>query len=597
LHGKLDLANAKGLKKSEIQQLERLLTKRIPKDRVLTTDLADSVAEISYETGHPISVVINRRGHIVNVTVGPPASVNMPELRGVRVGPGRLCGHRIVHTHLPNSQTVRVAKKKDKDKFDSTEDSDHKDVLESKIFSKESLQCLARNRLDLLAQIDVDPAGKFSRMHGEQGKMADAVHIVHLLPGRDSEGRLWKVLDAQTTRGAQEDDFDELIASLEDEFRTQAPGLQMAEGEERAVLVALIGAHNDSHQVEDDLDELAQLARTAGATICGRLTQARPMPHPKHFLGSGKAQEVALMAQELGANLVIIDQELSPAQQRNLEDMVGVKVLDRTELILDIFSQRAQTKEGKLQVELAQLKYLLPRLVGKGQQLSRLGGGIGTRGPGETKLEVDRRIIRARLNHLEKETERIRSYRDTQRRQRISQNMPVVALVGYTNSGKSTLLNALTKSDVFVEDKLFATLDPTTRKTVLPDGSNVLISDTVGFIKKLPTSLVAAFRATLEEVSNADVLLHVVDSSHPNVLEQIVSVFDVLAELAAVDKPIITVLNKADKVRPEDLAWLAAQVPTPIVTSATNRIGFGSLLIQVQELISEVRPDRKRSSA
>lgn len=596
MHGKLDLANAKGLKKSEIQQLERLLTKRIPKDRVLTTDLADSVAEISHETGYPISVVINRRGQIVNVTVGPPGSVNMPELRGVRVGPGRLCGHRIVHTHLPNNQTLRLSKKRDKDKTDATEDGDN-GIPESKIFSKESLQCLARNRLDLLAQIDVDPSGQFSRSRGEQAKMADAVHIAHLLPGRDSEGRLWKVLDPQTTRGAQNDDFDELIASLEEEFRTQAPGLQMADGEERAILVALIGAHNDSWQVEDDLDELAQLARTAGATICGRLTQARPMPHPKHFLGSGKAQEVALMAQELGANLVIIDQELSPAQQRNLEDMVGVKVLDRTELILDIFSQRAQTKEGKLQVELAQLKYLLPRLVGKGQILSRLGGGIGTRGPGETKLEVDRRIIRARINQLEKETERIRSYRDTQRRQRIAQNMPVVALVGYTNSGKSTLLNALTKSDVFVEDKLFATLDPTTRKTVLPDGSTVLISDTVGFIKKLPTSLVAAFRATLEEVSNADVLLHVVDSSHPNVLEQIVSVFDVLAELAAVDKPIITVLNKADKVRPEDLAWLAAQVPTPIVTSATNRIGFGSLLNQVQELISEVRPDRQRSSA
>lgn len=363
------------------------------------------------------------------------------------------------------------------------------------------------------------------------------------------------------------------------------------------MLVGLISESTDSWQVEDDLDELAQLARAAGATICGRITQARQMPHPKHFLGSGKVQEVALMAQELGANLVVIDQELSPAQQRNLEDMVGVKVLDRTELILDIFSQRARTKEGKLQVELAQLKYLYPRLVGKGQVLSRLGGGIGTRGPGETKLEVDRRRIRSRINALEKETERIRSYRDTQRRQRMAQNLPVVALVGYTNSGKSTLLNALTKSDVFVEDKLFATLDPTTRKTILPDGSTVLISDTVGFIKKLPTSLVAAFRATLEEVSEADVLLHVVDSSHPNVLDQIVSVFDVLSELSVVDKPIITVLNKADKVRPEDLAWLAAQVPSPIITSATNRIGFGSLLTQVQELLSEVRPDRQRSSA
>ncbi len=593
MHGKLDLANAKGLKKSEIQQLERLLTKRIPKDKILTLDLADTVAEISHEIGHPVSVVINRRGQVVNVTVGAAGQVNTPELRGVRVGPGRLCGHRIVQTQL-NSDTVKLAKKKAsiKDGDDTTSNG-----TQVEVFSKESLQCLARNRLDLLAQIEVDPQGPFSRAHGEQTKMADVVYIAHLLPGRDSEGRLWKVLPPQTARGAQEDDFEELISSLEDEFRTQAPGLPVAEGEERAVLVDLISASADSWQVEDDLDELAQLARAAGATICGRITQARPMPHPKHFLGSGKVQEVALMAQELGANLVIIDQELSPAQQRNLEDMVGVKVLDRTELILDIFSQRARTKEGKLQVELAQLKYLYPRLIGKGQVLSRLGGGIGTRGPGETKLEVDRRRIRSRINALEKETERIRSYRDTQRRQRVAQNLPVVALVGYTNSGKSTLLNALTKSDVFVEDKLFATLDPTTRKTVLPDGSTFLISDTVGFIKKLPTSLVAAFRATLEEVSEADVLLHVVDSSHPNVLDQIVSVFDVLSELSAVDKPIITVLNKADKVRPEDLAWLAAQVPSPIITSATNRIGFGSLLTQVQELLSEVRPDRQRSSA
>ncbi|HMP54448.1 MAG TPA: GTPase HflX, partial [Candidatus Melainabacteria bacterium] len=316
-----------------------------------------------------------------------------------------------------------------------------------------------------------------------------------------------------------------------------------------------------------------------------------------HFLGSGKVQEVALLVQEMGANLVVVDSELTPNQQKRMEEMIGVKVLDRTELILDIFAQRARTKEGKLQVELAQLKYLYPRLVGKGEVLSRLGGGIGTRGPGETKLEIDRRRIRSRINQLEKETERIRNYRDTQRRQRNTQNVPTVALTGYTNSGKSTLLNALTKSDVFVENKLFATLDPTTRRTTLPDHSPVLISDTVGFIKKLPTSLIASFRATLEEVAVADVLVHVVDASHPNVLEHIVSVFDVLSELGAVDKPIITVLNKADQVRREDLEWLMPQVPNPVITSATSRIGLGSLLSKIQTVIQDVRPDRQRSSA
>jgi GTP-binding protein HflX len=427
--------------------------------------------------------------------------------------------------------------------------------------------------------------------------MADQIHIAHLLPSRDSEGKLWKVLPAETARKTQEDDFEELITALEDEFRKQAPGLPVAEGEERAILVGLITDGANSWQVEDELDELAQLARTAGATVCDRLTQARPQPDPRFFLGSGKSQELALMVQELGANLVIVDQELTANQQRMLEEVVGVKVIDRTELILDIFAQRAQTREGKLQVELAQLKYFYPRLVGKGMSLSRLGGGIGTRGPGETKLEIDRRRIRERIDFLEDQTVRIRSHRETQRRRRNDDNLPVVALTGYTNSGKSTLLNALTKSDALVEDKLFATLDPTTRRTTLPDHSPVLLTDTVGFIKKLPTSLVAAFRATLEEVAVADVLVHVVDASHPNVLENIASVYDVLSELGAVDKPLITVLNKADIVRKEDLAWLVAQVPNPVIISAAKRLGLGSLLTIIQDVLQEVCPQRQKYSA
>jgi GTPase len=427
--------------------------------------------------------------------------------------------------------------------------------------------------------------------------MADVIHIAHLLPGRDSEGRIWKVLEPETARKAEKENFEALISALEDEFRKVAPGLPVAEGEERAVLVGLITDGENSWQVEDDLDELAQLARTAGATICERLTQTRPQPDPRYFLGSGKVQELALIVQEMGANLVIVDQELTANQQRTLEEVVGVKVIDRTELILDIFAQRAQTREGKLQVELAQLKYLLPRLIGKGLTLSRLGGGIGTRGPGETKLEIDRRRIRERINSLEKETERIRSHRDTQRRRRNDDNLPVVALTGYTNSGKSTLLNAMTKSSVNVEDKLFATLDPTTRRTTLPDHSPVLLTDTVGFIKKLPTSLVAAFRATLEEVAVADVLIHVVDASHPNVSEHIASVYDVLSELGAVDKPLITVLNKADIVRKEDLTYLLAQVPNPVIVSATKRAGLGSLLTTIQDVLQEVCPTRQKFSA
>lgn len=579
MHGKLDLAKSKGLKKSEIRKLERLLQQRIPADNIVTLELAESLADFSHTTGYPLSIVVDRNGQVVNVTVGPPADVQTPELRGVRVGPGRLCGQRIIHTHLKGRNG------------NAGPDGSGSGP------SKQDMQCLARNRLDLLALIEVNPDGTFSRSRGEQIRLADVVHISHLLPGRDSDGNLWKKLPPLTIRRAQEESFNELIQALEDEFRRLAPKLQVAAGEERAVLVGLIGQDSDAWQVEDDLDELSMLTRTAGAAVCGRLTQARPQPDPRYFLGSGKVQELALLVQELGANLVIIDQELTANQQHNLEEVVGVKVVDRTELILDVFAQRAQTKEGKLQVELAQLKYLYPRLVGKGLCLSRLGGGIATRGPGETKLEVDRRRNRDRITFLERETLRIRSYRDTQRRRRTFENLPVVALTGYTNSGKSTLLNSLTKSEVLVEDKLFATLDPATRRTILPDQSTVLITDTVGFIKKLPTSLIAAFGATLEEVIVADVLMHVVDASHPNVLEQIASVYDVLSELSAADKPMITVLNKTDRMRQEDLNWLAGQVPNPVMVSALKRVGMGRLLARVQDVLKEVCPQRQQFSA
>lgn len=570
MHGKLDLSRAKGLKKSELKKLQRLLQERIPEGSVLTLDLAESMAEFTHETGEVLSTTINRRGQVVNITVGKPNEVETPELRGLRSGPGRLCGQRIIYTSLSNGHEGP---------------------------SKESLQCLAKHRLDALAQIKVDAQGEFSRKKGEHGLHADQVYIAHLLPSRGGDGKLWKVLEPQTVRRAQELEFDKMILALEDEFRRVAPNLPIAEGEERAILVGLILDGQDSWQVEDDLDELAQLAKTAGATVCARLTQARLQPDPRVFMGSGKVQELALLVQEYGANLVIIDHELNHNQQRNLEDAVAVKVIDRTELILDIFAQRANTREGKLQVELAQLKYLYPRLMGKGLTLSRLGGGIATRGPGETKLEIDRRRIRDRINLLERETARIRSYRDTQRRKRITEKLPVVALTGYTNSGKSTLLNSLTKSGAIVEDKLFATLDPATRRTVLPDNSPVLITDTVGFIQKLPTSLIAAFGATLEEVVVADVLLHVVDASHPNVMEQISSVHDVLHELNAVDKPMITVLNKADKARVEDLAWLASQLPNAVVVSARDRTGLGRLMEKIQDLLSEILPERRKSTA
>lgn len=341
-------------------------------------------------------------------------------------------------------------------------------------------------------------------------------------------------------------------------------------------------------EAEDSLDELGQLAAAAGAEVVGRIVQKRSRPDPATYIGEGKARELAALVMVYHADLVIFDDELTPAQQRSLEDVIGVKVIDRTWLILDIFASRAASKEGKIQVELAQLSYLLPRLVGRGTALSRLGGGIGTRGPGETKLETDRRRIRRRIGMLRGELEEIARRRGLQRSRRKEAGVPVVSLVGYTNAGKSTLFNALTESQVLVEDKLFATLDPTIRRCRLPGGRAVLLADTVGFIRKLPHELVAAFRATLEEVAQADVICHVVDGSHPGKDEQCAAVSSVLADLGLQDKPLLTVVNKIDLVA-EDLARerLRVEHPGAIFVSATRRWGLADLLRRIEEIVPE----------
>ena len=328
------------------------------------------------------------------------------------------------------------------------------------------------------------------------------------------------------------------------------------------------------------------------------MVQRLRTPDRATYLGKGRANELARLHQELGFDLVILDDELSPSQQRNLEDIVEARVIDRTALILDIFAQHAHTREGQLQVELAQLEYRLPRLVGRGRDLSRLGGGsrgsggggvggaIGVRGPGETKLEIDRRRIRARIAELRRELETVRQQRGLQRRQRTAQRIPVVAIVGYTNAGKSTLFNALTAAGVLVENKLFATLDPTTRKVTLPTHQEVLMTDTVGFIQKLPTSLVAAFRGTLEEVVEADMLLEVVDATHENAIEQSETVNDVLAELGAVDKPRVTALNKIDLL-PDPSIVDPRLFPNAVPVSALTGQGVSQLLTRVGDVLAE----------
>ncbi len=354
-------------------------------------------------------------------------------------------------------------------------------------------------------------------------------------------------------------------------------------GPERAVLVGLrVGADEN-----DTLQELARLAETAGATVGDVIVQHRPRPDPATCVGAGKVEEVRARAQACGADLVIFDHELSPAQQRNLERALEIKVLDRTALVLDIFAQRAHTREGRLQVELAQMTYLLPRLTGRGVLLSRLGGGIGTRGPGETKLEVDRRRIRTRITALRHEIAELSRHRRQQRQSRKDAALPVVALVGYTNAGKSTLLNTLTHSNVVTADKLFATLDPTTRRVILPSRRPIVLVDTVGFIQKLPHDLVAAFRATLEEVTEADLLVHVIDASHPRWTEQRAAVEQVLRDLGADGTLRVTALNKVDRLSPEALRDVMAEEPDGVPISALRGPGLLNLL----RVISRTLPD------
>ena len=379
---------------------------------------------------------------------------------------------------------------------------------------------------------------------------------------------------------------------------------KVEDGKEKAVLVGVQLPRADV-ELSVSLDELEQLAAGAEVSVVGRVTQKLDEPHPKHYLGKGKLEDLKALCAESGATIVIFDDELRPNVQKELERELELRVIDRTLLILDIFARRAHTHEGRVQVELAQYKYLLPRLVGKGTELSRLGGGIGTRGPGESKLEFDRRRMRERISKLEKEIETIRLQRQVHRGSRRRASLPLIALIGYTNVGKSMLLNQLTGSDVGVANQLFATLDPTTRKLALPSGQEVLVSDTVGFIAKLPTTLVAAFRATLEELSDADLLLHVVDITDLQVDYATRVVHKLVSDLGLQEKPVLTVLNKADRLPPgaavaedgvDPLKGMAPEamglepVPDTVLVSASRGWGMESLKLKIEEMLNASTP-------
>lgn len=487
---------------------------------------------------------MNRRGQIVSVIAGESEKVRLPEIKK-RESMTRLCGFRVVHTHPKGGG-----------------------------LSKADLTALARLRLDLMVAVETEG--------GRPGK----VHLAHLKV--KGEGIPWAIREPLSLSQLEEENCEELIQSVEDELSTEV-GYEAGKGKERAVLVGVELAEAKG-STEESLKELAELVDTAGGETATVAVQRREKPDSKYYVGQGKVEELALLCQEEQAQTAIFDAELSPSQQSHLEEALGVKVVDRTALILDIFAQRARTKEGKLQVELAQLNYMLPRLLGEGKLMSRLGGGIGTRGPGETKLEVDRRRIREKIAFLEKQVEEVRAHREALRKSRKKQELTTAALVGYTNAGKSTLLNALTGAGVLAEDKLFATLDPTIKRFILPSGEPLLVTDTVGFIQKLPHHLVKAFKATLEEVTEADFLVHVVDLSNPYMEEQIRTVHQILSELNALEKPTLTVFNKTDRVPGLAKGYLESlerKHPHAAFISALKKEGFKELLSKIQDLMSK----------
>ncbi|WP_236095924.1 GTPase HflX [Aphanocapsa montana] len=458
---------------------------------------------------------------------------------------------------------------------------------------KESdLAAMALQRLDVMALVTLSGSG-FERRGGGATGYVGQVYLAHLTAQPDAP---WTVSVAQSLDWLAEQDFLALVDEIEAAFAKLAMRLPHADtaGGDRVLAVSLVSQDSSDPQAQRILAEVQRLVESAGGTVLEAVQQKRSHPHPQTVIGAGKVREVALKVQTLGANLVVFDRDLSPVQIRNLEAQLGVRVVDRTEVILDIFAQRAQTRAGKLQVELAQLEYLLPRLTGRGQAMSRLGGGIGTRGPGETQLETERRTIQRRLNRLQKEVDHLQAHRSRLRQKRQNQGVPSIAVVGYTNAGKSTLLNVLTNAEVYTADQLFATLDPTTRRLNLTadqadqDLHSLVLVDTVGFIHELPPSLLDAFRATLEEVTEADGLLHVVDLSHPAWREHIESVEQILAEMPTVPGPALLVFNKIDQVDSSSLELAKRLFPQAVFIAAQERLGLSTLRQRLVQLVTYV---------
>lgn len=545
-----------GLKPSQLKQLQRLYHQRLPGDCVTTAEFAQRLAAISTEINQPVCAYINRRGQVMRVGVGTVSQTQIPLLELPRYGAERLSGIRCIATQL---------------KLDAP--------------SEATLTSMALQRLDALVILTLSGSG-FERRGGGATGYVKLAYLAHLVPHPEAT---WTVSPPLSLDLITQQDFLSLVEGLEEEFRREYIAQQVSPDQDRVLLVGLMTSAMTMQRFHDGITEVARLVETAGGEVLQVLRQKRTSPHPQTVVGQGKVEEIALMAQTIGANLVVFDRDLSPAQVRNLETQVGVRVVDRTEVILDIFAQRAQSRAGKLQVELAQLEYMLPRLTGRGRAMSRLGGGIGTRGPGETKLETERRAIQRRIARLQQEVTQLQAHRSRLRQQRQHQEVPSIAIVGYTNAGKSTLLNTLTNAEVYTADQLFATLDPTTRRLILTDTYteaplSIVLTDTVGFIHDLPPSLMDAFRATLEEVTEADALLHVVDLSHPAWQSQIRSVMTILSEMPITPGPALLVFNKIDQVESETLAFAKDEYPQAVFISAIDRFGLEMLRQRLAQL-------------
>ncbi|MBW2731060.1 MAG: GTPase HflX [Deltaproteobacteria bacterium] len=530
--------NSQGLKASVLRLAERIYRRRVRPHRVLSAELATSLCQFSKETGRQIGVLIGRRGTPEHVFVGDANRLWLPDVGRLRAGRGRLRGLRLVHTHLRNEP-----------------------------LSNDDLTDLALLRLDLVVAVTSNSDGH-----------PQLAHCAHLLP--EDAVTPWRVLEAVPVHELDIDPL-KLVQSLEEEFARASQARVAADGQHQAVLVH-ISARGSSRSPEACVAELRELCRTAGVGVADVMTQRRHALDARYAVGRGKLEEIVLRANQLGAELLIFDPDLTPAQARAISEATELKVIDRSMLILDIFAQHAKSRDGKLQVELAQMRYTLPRLVAKNTMMSRLMGGIGGRGPGETKLEINRRRARDRIAKLERQLQEVARQRGRRRELRARRGLPVVSIVGYTNAGKSTLLNTLTRGGALVEDKLFATLNPTSRRLRFPRERELIINDTVGFIHDLPKELVSAFRATLEEISETDLLIHVADISADEYRDQIAAVRRVLHDLGLSDLKSVLVFNKIDRLDREEQYERSRPYKEALLLSALEQESTRPLLALVE---------------